>query len=48
MDIDNLSLGADEEDKEEEVIQKKPKTKKKKATQPIIDGPAMRTRKSFA
>jgi len=48
MEIDHLSLGADEEDKEEEAIQKKPKTKKKKATQPVIDGPAMRTRKSLA
>ena len=48
MEIDHLSLGVDEEDKQGEAIQKKPKTKKKKATQPIIDGPAMRTRKCFA
>ena len=48
MEIDRLSIGADEGEMEGLTHQKTQKTKKKKVAHPITDGPAMRTRKSLA
>ena len=50
MDVEKLSLGADEEMDGADVVMEtqKSKKKKKKIASQITDGPAMRTRKSMA
>ncbi len=48
MDIERLSIGADEEMEDEANNSRKIIKKKKKIVQQTIDGPAMRTRKSIA